>query len=163
LPAIAAERHVCAVLVRADASSLLSRLSEVRHGAPGADVVIVGDEPPRDILIEALRHGARDLLPEPVDPDRLRRGLSGLSESAGARAHVFALETRIAEQTEFHGMVGRSPVMQQRFDTIRRMAPYARRVLLTGETGTGKELAARALHRAGPRRQGPCVTVNCPG
>jgi transcriptional regulator with GAF, ATPase, and Fis domain len=64
-------------------------------------------------------------------------------------------------ETEYCGMSGRSPAMQEVFSLIRRLAPYARVVLVSGETGTGKELAARAFHQAGPRRAKPFVTINC--
>jgi transcriptional regulator with GAF, ATPase, and Fis domain len=64
-------------------------------------------------------------------------------------------------ETEYCGMSGRSPAMQEVFSLIRRLAPHARVVLITGETGTGKELAARAFHQAGPRRAKPFVTINC--
>jgi len=58
-------------------------------------------------------------------------------------------------------MIGRGPVMQELFGVIRRLAPHVRTALVTGETGTGKELVARALHRTGPRRDRRFVTVNC--
>jgi DNA-binding NtrC family response regulator len=62
---------------------------------------------------------------------------------------------------EFAGMIGRGPVMQELFGMIRRLAPHVRTALVTGETGTGKELVARALHRTGPRKDRRFVTVNC--
>ena len=58
-------------------------------------------------------------------------------------------------------MIGRGPVMQELFGMIRRLAPHVRTALITGETGTGKELVARALHQTGPRRERRFVTVNC--
>jgi DNA-binding NtrC family response regulator len=61
----------------------------------------------------------------------------------------------------FHGMVGHSPAMGAIFEQISRLAPYSTPVLVVGETGTGKELIARAIHAAGPRRSGPFVGVNC--
>src|SRR5262249_61620011 len=61
----------------------------------------------------------------------------------------------------FCGMIGRGPAMQELFGMIRRLAPHVRTALVTGETGTGKELVARALHRMGPRRDRRFVTVNC--
>ncbi len=64
-------------------------------------------------------------------------------------------------QLEFYGMLGRSPAMQEVCSLIQRLAPHARSVLISGETGTGKELAARAFHQAGPRRAKVFVTVNC--
>jgi len=67
----------------------------------------------------------------------------------------------MARRLEFAGMIGRGPVMQELFGMIRRLAPHVRTALITGETGTGKELVARALHRTGPRKDRKFVTVNC--
>jgi two-component system response regulator HydG len=67
----------------------------------------------------------------------------------------------MASRVEFCGMVGRSPVMQELFDFIRRLAPHARTALVAGETGTGKELVARALHKLGPRRDRKFIAFNC--
>jgi DNA-binding NtrC family response regulator len=67
----------------------------------------------------------------------------------------------MAERLEFCGMIGRAPVMQDVFTLLRRLAPHARAALITGETGTGKELAVRALHQLGPRSNKRFVTVNC--
>src|SRR5205814_1997537 len=77
------------------------------------------------------------------------------------RAQVVALESEVARQLEFCGMMGRSPIMQECLSLIQRLAPHAKVILVTGETGTGKELAARAFHQAGPRRSRPFVTINC--
>jgi two-component system response regulator HydG len=74
---------------------------------------------------------------------------------------VLSLEVDLARHLEFCGMIGRSPLMQELFGMIRRLAPHVRTALVTGETGTGKELVARALHRTGPRRDRRFVTVNC--
>jgi DNA-binding NtrC family response regulator len=67
----------------------------------------------------------------------------------------------VAQRLEFCGMIGRGPAMQEVFGLIRRLAPHARTALVTGETGTGKELAARALHKLGPRSTRRFITVNC--
>jgi len=67
----------------------------------------------------------------------------------------------MAERLEHFGMIGRSPAMQELFSMVRRLAPHARTVLVTGETGTGKELVSRALHDLGPRREKRFATVNC--
>ena len=84
-----------------------------------------------------------------------------MRDSIHRRERYAAVDADVARQFEFHGMIGRSPAMQELFDSIRRLAPHVRTVLVTGETGTGKELVAKALHSAGPRHARRFITVNC--
>jgi DNA-binding NtrC family response regulator len=114
-----------------------------------------------DSAVEAVKLGAMDYLTKPFDMQRLRQLLAGVRGEADARRAVFELEGEVAQRVEFCGMVGRGPAMQDLFDLIRRLAPHARTALVTGETGTGKELAARALHACGPRRETPFVVIDC--
>ena len=74
---------------------------------------------------------------------------------------MLALDSEAAERLGFSGMIGRSPAMEDLFSLIRRLAPHARTVLITGETGSGKELVAKALHARGPRGGRRLVVVNC--
>ena len=74
---------------------------------------------------------------------------------------MLTLEGDLAQRLEFCGMVGRGPAMQDVFGLIRRLAPHVRTALISGDTGTGKELVARALHKLGPRSSKRFVTVNC--
>ena len=69
--------------------------------------------------------------------------------------------TSQSEITPLAGMIGTSPAMQQVYELTRLVAPTATTVLLTGETGTGKELVARAIHELSPRASGPFIRVNC--
>jgi two-component system response regulator HydG len=114
-----------------------------------------------DSAVEAIKLGAREYLTKPFDFDRLRRVLSDIRLELERRAQVVALESEVARQLEFCGMLGRSAVMQEVFSLIQRLAPHAKVVLVSGETGTGKELAARAFHHVGTRRARPFVTINC--
>jgi two-component system response regulator HydG len=111
--------------------------------------------------IEAVKLGALDYLSKPLDFDRLREILGGVRYSIARRQRLLAADTELANRFEFYGMVGRSPVMQELFDLIRRLAPHARTALVTGETGTGKELVARALHKLGPRKDRKFIAFNC--
>jgi two-component system response regulator HydG len=77
------------------------------------------------------------------------------------RTSMLDSDATLAERLEVCGMIGRTPAMRELFDVIQRLAPHARTVLITGETGTGKELVARALHALGPRKQKKLLTVNC--
>jgi DNA-binding NtrC family response regulator len=111
--------------------------------------------------VEAVKLGARDYLTKPLDFDRVTSLLKNVQQEVARRQRLLRSESRVARELEYHGMLGRSAAMQEVFSLIRRLAPHVRTVLITGETGTGKELVARALHREGPRRSRRFVTVNC--
>ena len=96
-----------------------------------------------------------------MDVDRLRELLVTVRKTIERRETLLRLDADVARQFEFYGLIGRSPGMQELFDSVRRFAPYGRTVLVPGETGTGKELVAKALHRLGPRRDKKLITVNC--
>ena len=139
----------------------LDLLRQIRSTAPGCEVILMTGYAAVDSAVEAIKLGAREYLPKPFDFTRLRQVLVEIRDELTRRAQVVALESQVAKQLEFCGMLGRSPAMHEVFSLIQRLAPHAKVVLITGETGTGKELAARAFHRAGPRRAKPFVTVNC--
>ena len=139
----------------------LDLLRQIRSTVPSCEVILMTAHAAVDSAVEAIKRGAREYLTKPFDFDRLREVLVEIREELERRAQVVALESQVARQLEFCGMMGRSPVMQELFSLIQRLAPHAKVVLISGETGTGKELAARAFHQAGPRRNRPFVTINC--
>jgi DNA-binding NtrC family response regulator len=139
----------------------LDLLRQIRATTPSCEVILMTGFAAVDSAVEAIKLGARDYLTKPFDFERLRQVLSEIRDELVRRAHIVALESQVARQLEFCGMIGRSPAMQDVFSLIQRLAPHAKVVLVSGETGTGKELAARAFHQAGPRRGKPFVTVNC--
>jgi DNA-binding NtrC family response regulator len=114
-----------------------------------------------ETAVDAIKLGATDYLSKPLDFGRLEQLLTGVRDEIERRRSLLAIEGDVARRLEFAGMIGRGPVMQELFGMIRRLAPHVRTALITGETGTGKELVARALHRLGPRRDKRFVTVNC--
>jgi DNA-binding NtrC family response regulator len=111
--------------------------------------------------LEAVKLGAHDLLPKPLDWPYLEQRFTSIRDDLDRRRSIFGVESEVARRLEFAGMIGRSGVMSDLFDFIRRLAPYARVALITGETGTGKELVARAMHQLGPRRDKRFVAINC--
>jgi DNA-binding NtrC family response regulator len=139
----------------------LDVLRAIRETAPACGVILMTGFAGVESAVEAIKLGAIDYLTKPFDFERLTRVLATAREEAARRRPLAAAGADTGVATEFCGMIGRSAVMQEIFSLIRRLAPHVRTALITGETGTGKELAARALHRTGPRRDRRFVAVNC--
>ncbi len=136
-------------------------LKAIRATGEECETVLMTGNPSVDTAIAAVKAGALDYLSKPFDFDRLREILTDVRDGITRRESLLAAEAEVATQAVFHGIVGRTPVMHELFGLIRRVAPHARSVLVTGETGTGKELVARALHASGPRRAKRFITLNC--
>jgi two-component system response regulator HydG len=139
----------------------LDVLRAIRETDPHCQAVLMTGYASVDTAVEAIKLGAMDYLSKPLDFNRLEQLLTSVREELERRRSLLSMEGDLARRLEFAGMIGRGPVMQELFDMIRRLAPHVRTALVTGETGTGKELVARALHRTGPRRDRRFVTVNC--
>src|SRR6266850_7355819 len=139
----------------------LDVLRSIRDISPRCKVVLMTGYATIDSAVEAVKLGATDYLTKPFDLQRLRQLLGTIREDADQRRAVLTMEGELAQRLEFCGMVGRGPAMQELFGLIKRLSPHVRTVLVTGETGTGKELVARALHKLGPRNAKRFVTVNC--
>jgi two-component system response regulator HydG len=125
----------------------------LRQRGEGVPILMISGFGTVDAAVRALHLGADDFLTKPVEPDVLSARVAELLER---RPSVSA-----ADEGAPPGMVGRSARMREVFDAIRTVAPTQTTVLVTGETGTGKELVARAIHELSPRRSGPFVPVNC--
>ncbi len=139
----------------------LDVLRAIRDTDPRCQAVLMTGYASVDTAVDAIKLGAMDYLSKPIDFARLELLLASVREEIERRQTLLSSETDIARKLEFAGMIGRGPVMQELFGMIRRLAPHIRTGLITGETGTGKELVARALHKTGPRRERRFVTVNC--
>jgi DNA-binding NtrC family response regulator len=136
-------------------------LRAIREVHPACQVILMTGQASVDSAIEAVKLGALDYVSKPFDFERLAGLFDTVRYSLDRRRRLLLADSELASQFEFYGMIGRSPVMQELFDTIRRLAPHVRTALITGDTGTGKELVARALHRLGPRRDRRFVAANC--
>jgi two-component system response regulator HydG len=139
----------------------LEVLRRIRAADPNCQVILMTGDATLESAIEAIKLGAMDYLSKPLDFTRLEVLLTAARDHIERRRALLAAESRIVKQLEFSGMIGRSPGMLDLFDRIRRFAPHVRTALVTGETGTGKELVAKALHKCGPRAHKKFVTINC--
>jgi two-component system response regulator HydG len=139
----------------------LEVLKAIREADPGCHAILMTGYASIDSAVEAVKSGAMDYLSKPIDLHRLEALLGIVRREVEQRQHILDSEADLARRLEFCGMIGRSPAMQELFDLIRRLAPHLRTALISGETGTGKELVARALHQIGPRSEQPFVAINC--
>src|SRR6266852_8312806 len=128
---------------------------------PGTEVVLLTGQYSTESAVEAIQKGAADYLTKPVDLEKLQQRVESLLLEVRKGQRCLQLEDELLENSQFAAMVGHSPAMLEVFHRIRRVAPHFRSVLVTGETGVGKELAAQALHRLSPVASGPFVTCNC--
>jgi DNA-binding NtrC family response regulator len=135
----------------------LDRILEIE---PGTDVILVTGEYSAETAVEAIRKGALDYITKPFSIHRLQAKLAEWVLAAQAR-RLTCNPNDLMQSFELDGIIGRSPAVLDLFSKIRRMAPHFQTVLITGETGTGKELAARALHKRSIARNGPFVVCNC--
>ena len=136
---------------------LCERLHARRPDVPVILITAFGD---LDLAIAALRAGAHDGMPKPFEMEELAMRIRHAEELGVLRAEVKRLRAA-AQPSNPADMLGKSPAMQRVFTLIERVAGADAAVLITGETGTGKELAARARHLGSPRREGPFVAINC--
>jgi len=139
----------------------LEVLRSIRRTNADCRVVLMTGMADVETAVEAIKAGAQDFMTKPLDFDRLAGLLADVREEAERRQRLLALEGDVARRLDFCGMIGRSPAMEELSSLIRRLAPHVRTALVTGETGAGKELVARALHSRGPRSSRRLVTVNC--
>jgi two-component system response regulator HydG len=136
-------------------------LRAIREADRDCQVILMSGDATIDSAVDAVKLGAVDYLTKPFDFPRLTGLLTTIRDDTARRRRLLAADQEVAMNAEFGGMIGRSPVMQELFAMIRRLAPHVRTVLITGETGSGKELVARALHRCGPRSGKRFIAINC--
>ncbi|MFP4070512.1 MAG: sigma-54-dependent transcriptional regulator [Desulfovibrionales bacterium] len=141
----------------ADGMWLLSRIREMEP-APGFIIMTAFGTIPQ--AVEALKNGADDFLTKPLDFDHLHLCVQRTLETRRLRKDVQRFR-QILGSTDFHGIIGQSAAMRSLFATLKQVAKASGPVLITGESGTGKDLAARAVHRESPRRDKPFIAVNC--
>jgi two-component system response regulator HydG len=128
---------------------------------PDVPVVVMTAHGSMETAIEAMRVGACDFITKPFEFDVLRLTIDRAITRKNLEREVKRLRRAVSEAQHFDGLVGASPAMKQVLDLLHRTAELETSVLLSGESGTGKGLAARALHDHSRRRGGPFVAVNC--
>ena len=140
-----------------DGVELCKRVLEHRPQLP---VILITAFGSMDLAIQAIRAGAYDFLPKPFEIDQLVLAIERGATLARLKDEVQRLRRAVAP-LGFGALIGESPKMTELYGVLGKVAESVVPVLITGESGTGKELVARAIHDAGPRKDGPFVALNC--
>ncbi len=139
----------------------LDLLSTLRAKGSQATVIVMSAFGNVDMAIDALKAGAYDYLSKPFKPEEVLLCLRKAEERETLRRENSALRKEMRSEHRLQDMLAKSPAMQSIFRVIQKIADYKTTVLISGESGVGKELVARALHSQGARAAGPFVPVNC--
>jgi DNA-binding NtrC family response regulator len=138
----------------------LQLLRLAREKAPHAAVILITAYGTVETAVAALKEGAFDYLTKPVKPDDLSNKVRQAVAQRAMAAEIACLHAQLNLRYGFENLIGKSPAMRAVFEKVRLVADTKSTVLITGETGTGKELVARALHHNSGRRNKPFVPVN---
>ncbi len=136
-------------------------LDEVKKIQPHLVVIMVTGYATIKSAVEAIQKGAYDYLPKPFTPDEVRVILERAAEKIRLESENDALRRGLQPQVTFQNIIGNSPALQRVFEMIQKVADADSNILITGETGTGKELVAKAVHNLSRRRDRPFQPINC--
>jgi DNA-binding NtrC family response regulator len=131
------------------------------EGVAVPELVLITAHASVETAVDVLRRGAVDYLTKPVDFARVKVALTALKRALALKGEIGALRGELRKLGRFGSLVGASPAMQQVYDLIERVAGSDARILISGETGSGKEVVAQAIHAHSRRRSRPFGAVNC--
>ena len=153
--------NIALVDIKMEGMNGLEVLTRIKEDDPDVAVVMITAYGSISSAIEAMKNGAYDYLLKPFDPHELGLLIEKIIGNQAQALENLYLREQYKDRIRFESMIGQSHPMQMVFDLIRDVAPMNSTVLITGQTGTGKGLAARAIHTHSPRCDGPFVVVNC--
>jgi DNA-binding NtrC family response regulator len=139
----------------------LELLDKLATDAQTMAVIVVTAQGTIDSAVQAMRMGAYDYITKPIDTNRLQTILQNASALLGTRAELEVTRRKLRDAGSLGSLIGSSKKMQEIFHLIEMVAPSTASVLITGASGTGKELVARTVHELSPRRNKPFVPINC--
>ncbi|KKM15964.1 hypothetical protein LCGC14_1690620 [marine sediment metagenome] len=136
-------------------------LKEIKRLAPDVDVVLMTGYGSIQSAVEAIKHGAADYITKPFDTNELLMTVGKIVQLSGLREEVSRLRSELRRKYRFDNIIGSSECMQAVYKRIEAARNSNSSVLICGDSGTGKELVAKAIHYDGLRAEGPFVPINC--
>lgn len=147
--------------IQMDGISGMDVLNIIKEEYPDIDVIMITAFGSVPSAVQAMKSHAFDYLLKPFDPDELGVVIKKLMDHRKRKRENTFLKAEYEQQTRFESMIGQSKAMQEIFALIQDIQDSLATVLITGETGSGKGLAAKAIHTNSQAREGPFVSVNC--
>jgi NtrC-family two-component system response regulator AlgB len=148
--------------LRLGAENGLDLIEKMLTLEPKLSVIVFTAYTSIDTAVEAMRRGAVDYIAKPFTPEQIRQSIGRIENNQRLENRVVELESMLAPDDAFSNFTTQEPVVHKLFETAKKAANSAATMLLTGESGTGKSILARALHKASPQRDNAFVTVACP-
>jgi len=138
-------------------------LKRIKQSFPETEVILITGRASIPSAVEAVKHGAFHYVSKPLRLEEVRNLARQALDQKRLREENRSLRARLEPREGWGEMIGISPRIKEVFEIVRKVAPLDCNVLIQGQTGTGKELVARAIHRQSPRRDQPFVAFNCGG
>jgi two-component system, NtrC family, response regulator HydG len=139
----------------------IEALKEIKTINPAIPIIIMTAYSSVETAVDALKNGAYDYLIKPLDFDELRISLLRAMDHTGLREENRLLKESIVNHFDRRNIIGRSPVMVKLLETVAQVSSSEATVLIAGDSGTGKEMIAGAIHYNSPRRDAPFIKINC--
>jgi DNA-binding NtrC family response regulator len=136
-------------------------MKEAKKIVPGIAAIIITAHATVQTAIDAIREGAYDYIEKPFCPEKVEHLIKNLVEHQALVEENISLRKKIKDRFQFGGIIAKSPKMLRIIELVKTVAPTSATVLITGETGTGKEVVARAIHHLSGRRNKPFIATSC--
>lgn len=142
-------------------TSGLDHLRSLKDDDPDRPVLLMTGHGTVDLAVEAMKDGAEDFLTKPVETEKLKSALEAVVADLSLKHRVAQLDSQLETSPGFAGMIGRSDAMMEVFAMVELLAENEAPALITGSSGTGKELVVRSIHSLSRRAKGPFMAINC--
>jgi len=157
------DHHIDAVMTDLDRypNKALSLINRLHNFDSLIDIILIGKTKATPSVMEVIKKGATDFIEKPIKQDRIEKTFQAIKEKRTLRKETYLLEKKLEEKYSFKGIIGKSPYMLEIFSLIEKISKFFSSILITGETGTGKELVAQAIHDLSNRSDQKLVVCDC--
>jgi len=147
--------------IKRDMDKGLTAIKELKKFDSLLDIIVIGDPLPSEDIMELINQGAKDFLDKPLQVSVIDQLIQEIIDKKNLRRETYQLEKKLEKKYVYQGIIGKSPYMLEIFSLIEKVARHFSSILITGETGTGKELIAGAIHKISNTKNANLVICDC--